>query len=143
MATRKTIDTEPSKMEKIKEFISTCSYLKNGKINLDYLSNKIESYSLDQTPSNPILQQFRDGGSRRQITFDFTVQAPFSALENIRNSKFCEDFTAWIEQQNELGNLPNIEGIDWIKCTSPGYILRTGENTAVYIIQMQVAYCKD
>lgn len=143
MAARKIINTEPSKMEKIKDFIETCSYLKNGKINLDYLSNKIESYSLDQTPSNPILQPFRDGGSRRQITFDFTVQAPFSALENIRNSKFCEDFTEWIEQQNELGNLPNIEGIDWIKCTSSGYILRTGENTAVYIIQMQAAYCKD
>lgn len=143
MEVRKIINTELSKMEKIKRFVEQYEFLENGKINLDYLSDKIESYSLDQTPSNPILKQFKDGGSRRQITFDFTIQAPFSALENIRNSRFCEDFSNWIERQNALNNLPDIEGAEWIRCISPGYILRINQNTAVYIIQMQFIYCKE
>ncbi len=138
---RITIEEEPSKMEKIKDYIKTCPLLaENGKLNLNYLEDDIDNYSLDQTPSNPILQSFSDGGSKRQITFDFTIRAPFSALENIQNSKFCEDFMEWIEKQNSLGILPKINEIEKIKCTSSGYILQVSEAIAVYIIQMQVVY---
>ena len=83
---------EKSKMELIKEFIETCPYLKNGKVNLDFIKDKAQSYSIDETPVNPVLNDFRDGGKRLQIQFDFSIQANFSVLENIKNSKFCDDF---------------------------------------------------
>lgn len=131
-----------SNMELIKEYIETCSLLKNGKINVDYLKDKPQNYSIDKTPSNPIYKDYRDGGCLKQINFDFTVQAPLSsqAIVNLANSKFCEDFMSWIEVNNRRGVLPNIKGIQWIKCTSPGYILGKTETTAIYIIQMQVVY---
>lgn len=132
-----------SKMELIKEFIETCPLLKNGKINVDYLKDKPQSYSIDETPANTILNQFRDGGVRKQILFNFSMQADFSVLENIKNSKFCDDFTDWIEQQDNKGNLPKINGIDWIKCTGRGTILQTTETTAIYVIPMQVAYIQE
>ncbi len=131
-----------SNMELIKEYIETCNLLKNGKINVDYLKDKPQSYSIDRTPSNPIYKEYKDGGNLMQITFDFTVQAPLSSqsIVNLANSKFCEDFMSWIEINNRKRNLPNINGIQWIKCTSPGYILGKTETTAIYIIQMQVVY---
>lgn len=131
-----------SNMELIKEYIETCTLLKNGKINVDYLKDKPQSYSIDRTPSNPIYKEYRDGGNLMQITFDFTVQAPLSsqAIVNIANSKFCEDFMNWIKENNRNRILPDIKGIQWIKCTSPGYILGKTETTAIYIIQMQVVY---
>ena len=134
---------EKSKMELIKEFIETCPYLKKGKVNVDYLKDKPLSYSIDETPVDPVLQNFSDGGRRLQIQFDFSIQANFSVLENIKNSKFCDDFTDWIYEQNKKENLPKIEGAVWIKCLGRGTILQTTETTAIYVIPMQVAYDED
>mgnify|MGYP000201446574 FL=1 len=134
---------EKSKMELIKEFIETCPYLKNGKVNVDYIKDKPQSYSIDETPIDPVLQNFTDGGKRLQIQFDFSVQSNFSALENIKNSKFCDDFTDWIYEQNKQENLPKIDGAVWIKCLGRGTILQTTETTAIYVIPMQLAYEED
>lgn len=113
---------EKSKMELIKEFIEKCPLLKGGKINVDYLKDKPQSYSIDRTPVKPNVSNFTDGnGGKRQIAFDFTVTAPISsqAIVNLANSKFCEDFMQWIEIQNRTKNFPDIEGAFSIKCTSP------------------------
>ena len=134
---------EKSKMELIKEFIETCPYLKNGEVNVDYIKDNPQSYSIDETPVEPVLINFPDGGRRLQIQFDFSIQANFSVLENITNSKFCDDLTDWIYEQNEKSNLPKIEGIDWIKCLGRGTIERTAETTAIYVIPMQVAYTEE
>lgn len=134
---------DKSKMELIKEFIETCPYLKKGKVNVDYIKDKPQSYSIDETPVDPVLQNFLDGGRRLQIQFDFSIQANFSVLENIKNSKFCDDLTDWIYEQNKQENLPKIEGAVWIKCLGRGTILQTTEATAIYVIPMQVAYDED
>ena len=134
---------EKSKMELIKEFIETCPYLKNGKVNLDFIDSDPQSYSLDETPVDPALVNFKDGGQRLQIQFDFSIQANFSTLENIKNSKFCDDFTNWIRKQNDKENLPKIDNICWIKCLGRGTITQTTKTTAIYSIPMQVAYDED
>ena len=134
---------EKSKIELIRDIIQTCPYLKNGKVNVDYIKDKAQSYSIDETASTTILARFADGGSRNQILFDFSIQASFSALENIKNSRFCDDFTEWIKEQDNKGNLPKIDGICWIKCTGRGTILQTTDSTAIYVIPMQVVYDED
>lgn len=131
---------EKSKIELIKEFIETCPLLKNGKVNVDYIKDKPQSYSIDETPATTVLIQYPDGGSRNQILFDFSIQASFSALENIKNSKFCDDFTEWIKEQDNKENLPKMDGICWIKCLGRGTILQTTDSTAIYVIPMQVVY---
>lgn len=134
---------EKSNMELIGKFIETCPLLNKGKVNLDYIKEKPQSYSIDEIPVEPVLNEFRDGGRRLQIQFDFSIQSNFSILENIKNSKFCDDFMKWIYEQDNKGNLPKIDGIDWIKCLGRGTIERTTETTAIYIIPMQVAYIEE
>lgn len=134
---------EKSKIELIRDFIQSCPYLKNGKVNVDYIKDKAQSYSIDETASTTVLTRFKDGGTRNQILFDFSIQANFSVLENIKNSKFCDDFTNWIKKQDKIGNLPQIDGICWIRCTGRGTILQTTETTAIYAIPMQVVYDED
>lgn len=131
---------EKSKIDLIRDFIETCPLLNKGKVNVDYISDKPESYSVDETPVEPVLKLYADGGRRLQIQFDFSIQASFSVLENIKNSKFCDNFFKWIYEQNKTGNLPKIENVDWIKCLGRGTISQTAENTAIYTIPMQVAY---
>ena len=134
---------EKSNMELIGEFIETCPLLNKGKVNLDYIKEKPQSYSIDETPVEPVLNYFRYGGRRLQVQFDFSIQSNFSILENIKNSKFCDDFMKWIYEQDNKGNLPKIDGIDWIKCLGRGTIERTTETTAIYVIPMQVAYIEE
>lgn len=134
---------EKSKMEKIKEFIETCPLLDGDKINVDYLKDEVYSYSIDRTPTQPRIVKFIDGcGGKKQITFDFTVTAPISSkvVTNLANSKFGEDFVEWIETQQRIRNLPDIDGAFSIECTSPSYILQKTQTTAIYIIQMNFTY---
>lgn len=134
-----------SKMEAIKEWIEQCPYLNNGKLNVDYLGDKVYSYSIDKTPTQPRTQKFVDGfGGEYQITFDFTIQLPLSPaiIDNLTNSQFGEDFIEWVETQNRLRNLPEIDGAFSIECTSPNYVLQKKETQAIYIIQMNFTYYK-
>lgn len=133
---------EKSKMQLIKEFIETCPYLNNGKIDVDYLKEDVNSYAIVQATTTPIVTRYRGGGSIRQIAFDFVVQAPISSrnIENLANSKFGEDFMEWIEEQDDNRNLPKIPNIQHIQCTSPSYILQRTNTQATYIIQMNCTY---
>ena len=134
-----------SKMEAIKEWIEQCPYLKNGKLNVDYLGDKVYSYSIDKTPTQPQTKRFVDSfGGKYQLTFDFTIQLPLSPviIDNLTNSQFGEDFIEWVETQNRLRNLPEIDGAFSIECTSPNYVLQKKETQAIYIIQMNFTYYK-
>ena len=108
-------------IDKIKKFLEKCPLLKDGKINVDYLKDDIGSYSIDRTPTNPLIKKFTSGGGKYQITFDFCVNAPIDSnvINNLANSRFCEDFMKWIKEQNSKKNLPEIDGAFSIECTSP------------------------
>ena len=134
--------SEKSNMELIKEFMETCPLLKGGKVNVDYIKDENDSYSIDETPNTTILQKFRDGGSRRQITFNFSISAPFDVLENIKNSKLCDDIMEWIEIQDFNCNYPRIEGAEGITCNR-GTILQTTETTAIYVMPIKFIYVKE
>lgn len=133
---------EKSNIELIEEFIETCPYLKNGKIDVDYLKGDINSYSIITSQLEPILTKYRGGGSLRQIGFDFIVQAPASSrnIDNLANSKFGENFINWIEEQDDKRNLPKIPNVQHIQCISPSYILQRTSTQATYAIQMKCTY---
>ena len=88
------------------------------------------------------IKEFIEKWTRRQIQFDFSIQANFSILENIKNSKFCDDFLEWIEEENNKRNLPKIKGAEEIK-GNRGTILQTTETTAIYVIPLQFIYVKE
>ena len=136
------MEEQKSKIEYIKDFIEKCPLLKKGKVNVDYIKDKPQSYSIDETPAETILDRFTDGGTRRQIQFDFSIQANFNILENIKNSRFCDDFLDWIEEENNKRILPMIKGAEEIK-GNRGTILQTTETTAIYVIPLQFIYVKE
>lgn len=130
-------------MDKIKDFIDTCPYLKDKKINVDYLDDENFSYSIDKSPTNPIYKKYTDGHAIKQILFNFNVVMPITsiALENLMNSSFFDDFAKWIDTQNKKRNLPEIDGVQSIECTTNDYILVKSEaTTAIYTIQMNCKY---
>lgn len=134
--------SDKSNIELIKEWMETCPLLDGDTISVDYLMDELFSYSIDRTPTTPVVEPFVDGGGKKQITFDFSVTAPISSqsIVNLANSKFGEDLIKWVELQNDIGNLPSIDGAFSINPTSPSYILQKTETTAIYIIQFSFIY---
>ena len=81
---------EKSKIQLIKEWIEICPSLNGGKINVDYLKDKPQSYSIDQAPVNPVVKTYVDGGKVKQIAlgedYDMEKKAKVAKLKaEIRN----------------------------------------------------------
>lgn len=129
----------------MREYFCQCPLLKEGKIGVDYLGALATEYSVNPEACTPVVQQYTDGGSLRQYQFSFMSVEYYSsdALLNIENSGFYEVFADWVEQQNEIGNLPDVQGIQSIEVLSSAYLFAADEQTARYLIQCRITYLKN
>ncbi len=128
----------------IREYIEKCPYLHDGKIGVDYLENEI-AYSIEPSPISPKDREYIDGSGINQFAFIFASRESYGqeTIQNILNTEFFENFSNWIEENNFMGDLPEIDGIESIECLSTGYAFQTGIDTARYQIQLRITYYKD
>lgn len=135
-------------IESLRTWFTSCPLLKDGLLNVEYLGAEGIEYTIDaDQPTNPVLKAYTDGGSLRQFPFVFASRESYGAdtLQNIANSGFYEELAAWVEEQSDEGNLPELdEGRtpQYIEVLSNGYPLDTGDSTARYQITMNFVYEK-
>lgn len=132
-------------IEAIRDYISNCPALETFNINVNYLEDDFDSYSIEETPCDPVLRRYIDGSMKKQCQFVFTSKEPYSAdvISNIDNSNFYEEFSNWIETNNKEGIFPSLEeGLEptQIKVISSPYVITTYEDKAIYQIQLQLNY---
>lgn len=138
-------------IESIRDYILTCPYLGElAKVNVDFLPEDPTTYSIEQTPSEPIIKKYLDGTTDRQLTFVFACRMFYSdeTINNITNSGFFERFQDWLFDNSEVGILPELkEGLipDRIEAISSGYLYDiSGDLTnARYQIQCRLLYEKE
>ena len=110
-------------IDELRDYIRSCPLInKKKKLYIDYL-----------------------GGSLRKLVFVFGSKEYYGSdiRTNIENSGFYDKFQRWIEEQNEIGNLPNIENVQSVNCVTYGYLFNTdGADKARYQIQMEMIYYK-
>lgn len=135
-------------IEYIREYIENLSCMSTftNAINVNYLSDEDDSFSIEEVPCNPILKKYIDGSSIRQYQFVFTSKEPYSEeiLQNIDNSSFYEDFANEIEEKN--GFFPPIgEGLKAksIEVISSPYCVKVTEDKAIYQINLNLKYYKE
>lgn len=134
-------------IESIREYINNCPALAEYNVNVNYLEDDFDSFSIEETPCEPILKRYIDGSSKRQCQFIFTSKEPYSVdiIGNLDNSTFYEDFSDWIETNNKKGIFPDLEeGLEptQIKVISSPYVVEVEEDKAIYQIQLQLNYIK-
>ena len=133
-------------LESIRNFISRCPHLEEfSPINVDYLDKDAVNYSIEAIPSQPILKQYVDGSSVRQLNFIFASREIYGKdeISNIHNSGFYEHFASWIEEQSNKGVLPILrDGRESIKIEvlTPGYVFQTDIDRGQYQIQLKLIY---
>ena len=111
----------------------------------DFLGDEATTYTIEPIPTEPILRQYRDGGSLNQYVFQFGSREFYdnSVAQNINNLGFYEKFQEEIETNNKNGVLPEITGIQSIECLNNGTIQDVQSGTAKYVIQMRITYEKE
>ena len=111
-----------------------------GEVNINFLSKEPSNYSLDKIPVNPTQEQWIIGNFLNRDVYSFRSRVNYSAdtMTNIENIGFFETFEKLIKQKNDNNILPDIDGIQSIRCLNCGSLNNT--NTAEFDIQIQIEY---
>ena len=132
----------------IEQNFLNCDVLKDGCLRVDFLGNKPVEYAIEVLPCDPVLKRYVGGDTVRQYLFAFGSREYYSQerLQNIENSVFYENFSDWVEEQSQAGNLPELpEGMEAqeLKVLSSGYLFDGSMSNARYQIQLQLKYYKE
>lgn len=113
-----------------------------GEMNINFLSNEPNNYSLDKIPVTTEVEKWIIGDTIHRDVYSFRSRMNYSAdtMTNIENIGFYETFERLIEEKNNKNQLPDIEGIESIKCLNAGTLNSANTNTAEFSIQIQIEY---
>ena len=135
------------RITKIKEYmfdiIKELTEDETFKVNANYLSNKIGDYSLDKMPIDPEVDEWILDTSENRDVFSFRSRKGYSPriIDNLTNIGFFEMLEQKIKSNNREGVLPEIKGIQSIKCLSCGTFLSNDDgNSAIFDITIEVTY---
>lgn len=134
-------------IDSIRNFILTCSFLQDGRVNVDYIGEEM-GYSIDPLPCDPVVQRYTDGGAKKQFQFAFTSQEEYDqdARINIDNSGFFQSFEEWLEEQNFSDNFPKL-GTGKIPISletlNSGYLYDVNGINAKYRIECRLIYTQE
>lgn len=132
-------------IECVREWLRQYPGLK-GRLDVDFLGDKVEQYSVDTIPCEEILKRYKDGSTLKQFQFVVSSRRAYeqNIKQNVANLKFFEELTAWAEAKATARELPTMDGnriAQKIVVTSSGYPFNVGEDgKARYQIQMRLEY---
>ena len=114
-------------------------------INANFLDNDIENYSLDKLPIEPVTETWIIGPEVKRDVFTFRSRKAYSQdiMNNLSNIGFFETFENKIKENNDNGNLPDIDGIVSIKCLNCGTLNMANTKEAEFDIQIEIKYIKN
>lgn len=139
------IEIEKLRISKLREYLIEVISKINAnleQINADMLDNDVNNYSLDKIPTASVVEAWITGTEIHRDVFSFRSRYAYSqdTINNLENIGFFETFEQLIKNNDDKGILPDIEGIESIKCLNCGTMLATETNTAEFDIQIQITY---
>lgn len=133
------------RITKLREYLMNIINTLNDKyqqLNVNFLSNEVDNYSLDKIPTQSVVESWIIGDVLYKDIYSFRSRMNYSAdtISNIENIGFFETFESTIKQNNENNILPDIDGIENIRCLNCGTMNNASTNTAEFDIQIQIEY---
>lgn len=135
-------------IEAIRDYIATCNLLDEyTELNVNYLVDNSNAYSInEETGYNPVIETNITGEKYMQFIFNFDSRLVWNEdmANNIANSKFYENFSEWLNENNDKNIFPEVDGIipESIKATTNGFIFVADSNEAIYRISCTFTYLK-
>lgn len=120
---------------------------KANKFNVNFLGSAAVNYSVDLVPTQPIYKSYMRGRklAREQIqNFVFSARMPYSEniSENLAAAANLWAIAEWMQEQNELGNLPTVDDVTILaaEITGTPYPIAANADSADYQIQFSLHY---
>lgn len=139
-------------VDSIRSFIMTCPYLSAIdniiKVNVNYLSDESDVYSINQEPDEIVIKRYVNGDTVREYNFILISKESYSedVVKNIKISSFYEKFLEWLDEQTVKGNLP-VLGEDKksisIKAINNGHVLKVENDKVIYQIKCKLIYLRE
>lgn len=130
-------------IESIRDYILTCPFLKDGKVNIDYLPDEM-AYSIDPIGGDPIYKKYTDGSCLKQFQFALTSKEAYDgdARTGIANSGFYQFFEEWIEENTKKDIFPELDRYMPVRMDvlTGGYLFSTEADLGRYQIQCRLIY---
>ena len=132
-------------MQCIQKWLKTYSGL-SGRLDVDFLDENADTYSVDTIPCEEIIKRYRDGGTVKQFQFAVSSRRYYeqNIKQNLSNLQFFEDLTTWVENKARSRELPAMDKgrtAQKIVVTSTAYpFLVSEDGKARYQIQMRLEY---
>ena len=133
------------RINKLRTYLMSIIQELNGEyeqLNIDFLSDDVNNYSLDKIPVQTEQNGWIIGNVLYREVYSFRSRMNYSAdvVSNIENIGFYETVEKIIKQRNENNVLPDIEGIESIRCLNCGTMNNANTNTAEFDIQIEIQY---
>lgn len=111
-------------------------------INANMLPADPNNYSIDKIPIEPKVEEWITGELLRRDVYSFRSRNNYSqdTLNNLLNVGFFEKFEKMISSNNKERVLPDIVGIEEIKCLNCASMNNASTNTAEFDIQIEIDY---
>ena len=134
----------------VRDYLGGCPLFDGNGLQVNYLGEKPQEYTLEDVPTNPIIKRYANGGTVRQTLFVLASRELYSrnAIENLKASGFYEKLTDWMERQTAAGDLPDLPAgmtARKIEATTNGYCMTADihQNVQRYQIQCRLIYDKE
>lgn len=140
---------ETSIIKSLFKWFCDCEILEaDSELNVDYLGEEAEQYSIETVPCKTVVKSYIDGSAKCQYLFIFASRECYSQENgiNMANLEFYERLEDWIAEQNinrKLPKLPDGCTAQSIKVLSSGYVMNNDTKTARYQIQCRLEYTKN
>lgn len=132
-------------MENVRAWLRTYPGL-DGRLDVDFLDEEADTYSVDTIPCEEILKRYKDGSTVKQFQFAVSSRRYYeqNIKQNLSNLEFFEGLTSWVEQKAQARELPEMDGnrtAQRIIVTSTAYPFIVSEDgKARYQLQMRLEY---
>ncbi|MDD6735731.1 MAG: hypothetical protein PUE13_05400 [Clostridiales bacterium] len=130
-------------IESIRKFMMTCPLLDGAEVNVNYLAPEPRSFAVDNISAPPVVKRYSDGGCIRQFCFAVACRDAYDRDEkgNSETAQLFEKLAAWIEEQDLIGNYPDITGIPvGLEVTGSAALENTDGFTARTSMQARLLY---
>ena len=132
-------------MDCVREWLRTYPGL-NGRLDVDFLDDNAETYSVDTIPCPEVVKRYRDGSCVKQFQFAVASRNIYdqNIAQNLANLQFFADLTEWVEDKARHRELPEMDGnrkaqrIEVLSTAYPFIVSEDGK--ARYQIQLKLEY---
>lgn len=125
-----------------KYFLNFKDFPESSTLGVDALTQDINSFSIDVTPCNPILQRYINGDTIKQQTFLLSGRFAYNN-DNTKIIKFFDELSKWIKSNNDNNIFPKMASNQYpekIQILSNGYLINHDGTEAKYQIQLKLIY---